>query len=795
MSTTARFALPLTFLSLAFACNDDVGSEVGEEETGLTTMTQSGTADDSESGDTDMTTLPGDGDGDPGGPECLSDLDCNDGVCVDEMCCDLANACGDECCSGEEVCLFDACKLPGDACTTEDDCDDGEYCELGLGDPSPGQGMPPAGLECLDPLPATGKCVDLPIVCQGGPNDPEDCVEACEYMPAPGMLNATLEWQWGVFEPLTDKTDVWATPAVARVYDANCDGKLDRNDPPNIAFVSANSNQTCCSCNAQNECRRGVLRLLDGRTGEQIWQNDSPEMGSLGWSGMSVALGDIDGDEWVDVIAMTGEGKIAMVDRNGQVVRLSDQPVGDIGGSFGWGGGISIGDMDHDGFPEIAFARTLFTTTGGAITRAWVGTGGQGREISHMVDLDNNGVMDLLAGNTAYNLDGSILWQNNGLPDGFTAVGDIDQNGTVDVVLVRGDVWVLDGATGQPFLGPVDIPLEQNRGGPPTIADFDGDGAPEIGIAGGTVYVVYNNDLSILWQHGTKDTSSAVTGSSVFDFEGDGQAEVVYSDECFLRVLDGVTGELRFAAPNTTFTATEALIVADVDGDESAEIIRVSNSANWQCNTAPWINGDPMTGLPAWEPASDQQVYYKGISSFGAVDRSWVGTRSVWNQHAYNVTNVCDSEDTACTSPNLYGSIPAFEQPNWLLPWLNNFRQNVQESGVFDAPNATVDLNVQCANPMLIYVSVRNIGLAPLPAGIEVEVRRTDDDSVVGTIITDKDLFPGQIASFELNTTLELDTELEFVAEIIVDPQNPTFVECRDDDNVSEPASALCGIG
>lgn len=790
----------LPLLALA-ACGDDssAAATTDNDEEGISASdgSESGTTDASETGtDTDSsasTTLPGDGDGDEG-PECFNNFDCPDGVCIDEMCCALDSACVDECCGAGEVCLFDSCTQPGSPCTTADDCGEGEYCELGLGEPSPGPGLPPEGLMCLDDLPPSGACVPLPVICTGAPDDPEDCVPQCEYMPPAGQLAATVEWQWGLYEPIGEKTDLWATPSVARIYDANCDGKLDTNDPPNVAFVAGDSELTCCSCGGVNRCITGELNLIDGRDGTQIWRNSEPEPGSVGWAGMSVALGDVDGDDWPDVVAMTGEGKIALVNSNGVVTRISDQPVGDIGASFGWGGGIAMADMDHDGHPEIAFARTLFTTTGGTITRAWVGAGGSGRELSHMVDVDGNGIMELLAGNTAYNLDGSILWQSQA-PDGFTAVADLDQDGTVEIIVVRGGVYVLDAATGEIELGPVAIPSEATRGGPPTVADFDGDGRPEIGIAGGTFYVVYEHDLTIKWQHGTKDTSSAVTGSSVFDFEGDGFAEVVYSDECFLRVLDGQTGELRFAAPNTTFTATEALIVADVDGDESAEIVRVSNSANWSCNTEPWISGDPDTGLPPWTPASDEQVYYRGLSVFGAVDRSWVGTRAIWNQHAYNVTNVCSGTDSACSDPNIYGSIPVFEQPNFLLPWLNNFRQNVMDEGVFNAPNATVDLDVECSNPMVVRVSVRNAGLAPLPAGVAVEVRRLDTNAVIGVIATMDSLFPGQIATYELDTPLEPNTEIEFVGEIIVDPQNPTFIECEDGDNISEPATAFCGFG
>jgi hypothetical protein len=57
--------------------------------------------------------------------------------------------------------------------------------------------------------------------------------------------------------------------------------------------------------------------------------------------------------------------------------------------------------------------------------------------------------------------------------------------------------------------------------GPPTIADYDGDGAPEVGVAGGAAYVVFDGDGALLWQMPTQDLSSSVTGSSVFDFNGD----------------------------------------------------------------------------------------------------------------------------------------------------------------------------------------------------------------------------------------------------------------------------------
>src|SRR6202022_1757379 len=117
---------------------------------------------------------------------------------------------------------------------------------------------------------------------------------------------------------------------------------------------------------------------------------------------------------------------------------------------------------------------------------------------------------------------------------------------------------------------PLPLPVDPscpdaNEGGAPTIADFDGDGKPEIGIAGQGAYVVYKPGTGFIWSSPTRDCSSN-TGSSVFDFEGKGQANVVYSDQCYFRVYDGKTGKELVKEKNSSCTAYEMPIVADIDG-------------------------------------------------------------------------------------------------------------------------------------------------------------------------------------------------------------------------------------
>jgi len=589
------------------------------------------------------------------------------------------------------------------------------------------------------------------------------------------------------------------------VYDANCDGDVNLADPPNLIFVSGNAKQTCCSCSSDaiSTCRTGVLRMLDGRNGREIWSLEKAKAGNMGFAGLSVAVGDLDGDERLDIVAMTGDGYIAAINHDGTVKAVSDaQADGHAVGAFGWGGGLALGDMDNDGLPEIAYGRTLYTyTAAGEISQLWVGTAGSGsglaQALSHFVDLDEDGDLELLAGRTAYHKDGSTLW-NNGEANGFTGVGDFDGDGAPDVVVIHGGtVRILKGIDGSIMLGPVTLP-GNGGGGPPTVADFDGDGSAEIGVAQKNLYSMLkpdftNDTIEIVWSQTNHDMSSSVTGSSVFDFEADGKAEVIYNDECYLWVYDGTDGTILYTDFTQSFTATESSIVADVDGDGHAELVKIANGANtttWTCahHDEPGKIVSPHTeAFPVWEPAPNGD--YRGITVIGDAENAWVGTRTLWNQHAYNVTNVCDPRDSACEPGSYYGQIPTNQRHNWEQSWLNNFRQNVQDQGVLDAPDVAVSLKVRCATPVPLEISVRNVGLSGLPDGVEIGLYK-EPDVLLDTITTTDPLLPGQTTVVEYEA--DASTTDTFFARVLIDDQNPTFHECRDDNNESEHVTPEC---
>jgi hypothetical protein len=134
------------------------------------------------------------------------------------------------------------------------------------------------------------------------------------------------------------------------------------------------------------------------------------------------------------------------------------------------------------------------------------------------------------------------------------------------------------------------------------------------------------------------------------------------------------------------------------------------------------------------------------------------------------------------------------EKSNWLVSWANDFRQNVQDKGLFDAPDATVFLSVDCGTPVVAEVSVRNIGLASLPAGVDAAVfaKKAGGDIQVGQVSTTHPLSPGQTETLTVTLDPQAASGDTFVARILVDPASPKFHECRDDNDESATAVSSC---
>ena len=776
-------SLPTLMLGLlSGACG---GSSPGTDDDGTSGIppvggTTTGTAGDSET--SAATEVADDTQGDSGGPCdtilcgvpgvcCAADEDCAAGNCLPA--CESGVRCGaaqDVCCDAGQVCLADACVMPTGPCIDSFDCDFGEFCEPTLG-------------ECL----------------------PQADPVVCELEPQFEDIDATEEWAW-----VTDQ--VVSIPVVA---------DLDGDGSPEVVVNTTHMNG--------GSWIAGEIVVLSGVTGLEMWRipND-PGNGSYGSHGRhSLAVGDVSGDGLPDIIyagrETTAGSIVHAVDGTGTLLWSAHDPGGGEHRLDIENGGASLANLDDDPQAEIVFGAAILDDDG---TVVWdqagdgpnFGTnGGYRGGLSALVDLDGDMRPEIVSGREAWAIDwqdvGGVpqvnltpLWTAGG-DDGYPAIADLDQDGTPEVVLVaNGDVRVLDGETGQNWCGvdptdaaciadpsartaPIAIP-GGGRGGPPTISDFDGDGRPEIAAAGGSSYSVYDlarpgevivtpdgapapapGAVFVRWSAATQDQSSNATGSSVFDFQGDGVAEVVYADECYMRVYSGVDGTVLFEIPNSTGTIHEYPLVVDVDDDGNSEILVVANDDHSGCDSIPGY------------------TYTRGVRSFGDTFDQWVQTRRVWAQHTYHVTNTTSA-----------GNVPEVEVDNWTQPELNNYRQNVQGEGVFNAPDLTVELAVglgSCLEEELeLRATVRNVGSLGVPAGVSVTLFEGTDASgtVVGTQDTPDPLLPGASALLVFPVPFTAGSPaLDYYVQVDgTDVEPGTVIECDESNNSASTVTAEC---
>jgi len=533
-----------------------------------------------------------------------------------------------------------------------------------------------------------------------------------------------------------------------------------------------------------------ILRIWDPQTEELIsYPSDSDERGVLELSG-NLAAGDLDGDGNNEIVGIgVGAGSYAFRS-DGTLMWQSPYPTaldrGTVRASFG--GAPIIADLEGDGTVEVVIGRHALAGSDGALL--WRGTQGETTKgtnvaivgpMSCVADVDDDGELEVIAGPTLYETDGEVVWTRYGENiDGVCAIADVDaEHDGLEVVLVsRAIVRILDPLDGETLW---QRPLEGDAGflgagGAPTVADFDGDGRPEIAAASGGAYSVLDPECEafnepegcsgagILWDSPVEDASSSSTGSSVFDFNGDGRAEVVYNDQYNFRIYDGRNGRVLFRHKNSSQTRAEYPAIADADNDGDAEIV-------FSANSAATFLGDRST-----DP---------GVEIWGDRRGRWVGSRRIWNQHPYHPSFV--EED---------GTIPAVPDEPWTF--LNAYRQNIREDRDV---LATPDLwggrgTFECGDDpttAILEINVQNFGLERVGPGVVVGIYRgwVAPENRETEVLTTRRLEPGDNEVVTVEVTLGDDPTESWVA-VLDDPvtgpgddgEGGNVAECLETNNV-----------
>jgi hypothetical protein len=635
----------------------------------------------------------------------------------------------DECCATGDVCSG-SCVTPGDPCDFTFDCAAAERCE-----------------------PTLARCLPRPAA-------------ACEYRPPSGALAPVVEWEWTGSAVDPGSNQVIVTPVVANLTDDDADGDVDRRDIPDVAFVTFEGTSAV-----------GRLRLVSGDGGAEHWTAERPVCAYGG-----IAVADLEGDGSPEILAA---GLVGTSCRSDAVPILAFRADGtllweshDAGGApvgfyVGLAGSPAVANLDADPAAEVVASGGAIDADGRVLWNATPDLGvnyARGSPISIVADVDDDGAPEVLGGNAAYRADGTPYWRDDTRPDGFPAIGrfGIAPGGGPELVVVSfGEVFLRDARTGAVVWGPITL-AGGNYGGQPTVADFDGDGMPEIGVAGLVNYVVFDpaEPDGVLWMFATVENGAAITGSSVFDFEADGRAEVVYADQCFLRAFDGATGAVLFEGSSSSGTHGENPVIADVDQDGHAEIVVATND----------LSAGSCVGLPGFTG------FTHGIRVFGDALDNWVPTRRIWNQHAYHITNV--TEDAR---------VPLREAPSWAR--FNSYRQNAQDDALY-APDLVVsDVQTElraCPGMLVIRARITNAGSAGVAAGVSVAFYR--GATLLGTATTTEPLLPGASTSVELTIPLAAPDE-RIDIRVVADDDGTgggAINECHEDNNTRTRLAATC---
>jgi hypothetical protein len=533
------------------------------------------------------------------------------------------------------TCVEGSCQPPQPTCTGDSQCEYDSYC-------------------------SKGQCV--PYGSSGTKNDP-----SCTLTIPPGVFAPAVLCQFPVADggvpasdPFPGYVDVQATPIVVNFnQESGTDGGV--SGPPSIVVpftvpVAGSYTETAgvirvlkgTDCTVEANLGNGATLAADGDAGVNLRGAGVPDPMR---SSTAVAVGDLDGDGVAEVVAYTGDLSIVAFTRKGGVwgplwatvhatTDGTTRFTAAVLGGESWSG-PSIQDLDDDGAPEIIVEGYVLDGQTGVLKAPlptdyalyyYAGSTTSFGSPPVVADLDSNGKVELLTGSNSWVYDPTTkTWLDDPkypltspTPAGWTAVADfspydglhepeiaVASNGTISVFNRDHSV----------FMGMSAIAVPGGGGGPPTIADFDGDGLPEVGLAAKDFYTVFDPDCQgtprpggkcatattlacdtavavtvngvatttlgppmacptfELWSKKTQDHSSDITGSSVFDFQGTGTAQVVYADECFARVYSGTNGAVQFSQYHSSCTWLENPVVADVDGDFHADLVVMSNTA------------------------------------------------------------------------------------------------------------------------------------------------------------------------------------------------------------------------
>jgi hypothetical protein len=345
-----------------------------------------------------------------------------------------------------------------------------------------------------------------------------------------------------------------------------------------------------------------------------------------------------------------------------------------------------------------------------------------------------------------------------------------------------------------------------------TNGQYKGNDGSKLTFYGHVVAFTFDNNepvlskrLKLSWLMKHSDISHQ-TGLVMFDFDADGINELVYRDEFSLRVISpanrvngldyvhlGVTPEthpnvVRFSESGiSSYTGFECPVVADVNGDGSADIITFA-----------------LKSVSRVTNSSGHLFVYE------ADGESWAPTRPVWNQGIYYPLQINDDltvpRRPQSTLTKYYSKLPAQPQGNIIQPFNGNWIQQpiVRKSNyvpILMTPDPSIrmeDIKIVSSSKSrtVIRLTVENRGkasvnkYAPL-AFYHTSIAKTNR---ITTTYLNSEIYPGKKQQFEYTLTGDYQNRIIYVR--LVDNGFGNFpasgyTDCDPSNNVASTMTAI----
>lgn len=539
---------------------------------------------------------------------------------------------------------------------------------------------------------------------------------------------ANPDWDLQVLWEVQIGSGTYNPPVVGQMTDDNGDGVVDSSDTPDVITLDTAT----------------VIRSHVGADGSLNWQQTmSNTVNTL------AAIGDLNADGMPDLLTDKNYSMTALDGTSGSVLWT-----GPASGSKNKGscGAVGMADLDGDGEPEGYLGNLIVSGMNGrTLGNGNDGSGlGVGNSYGHTVaiDLDDDGTMEVVAGNAAYDAAGNTVERSGGT-DGTVAVADLDRDGVPEIISVSNyGLSVMTNTFDEVWSTDLDGALPST----PVAADVDGDGFPEVIVPTTSKVLAYTRDGDELWTYEASSGGSGRGGASAYDLDGNGTWEVIWSSPNSLQIIDGLSGEqlaeYRYTGSNTSCAGP--VPIADLDGDDHAEIIVVDSSGK----------------LRALQDTN-------GFTDAGGN----------WHQSDYSITNI---EDDA--------GMPAAPEPNWKGE--NNFRAGPSVTMVQSLYPVVRDVCIdECSTDTVwVWFSIANSGFYDMAGRVDLEFWGRTDAGVVfiashswnGTVE------PGMMTESSYIELKNVPRPLHDLQLRLVGTSNEDIEDCQTSDDIYTWATEVC---